>query len=469
MALQTGTHAWRVEIGTRGLMFSNCVPLHLPEGQYHKLRLPVSAYEALAVARYGLVGSLWEVPAVNSALQCLAAAAPCKDVKIYPSCIFQVHAPMFVTIKTSLRCLNPHDLCLCLICVGAAILDIPLLCAPRDGAGARAAEGQAAAAKGGKLRVWGRLSPSSPTSLSLAFPYAGPPPVAWYRHSIKLTRSEGVGIGKDCAQDHACPAPPQGHASSAADQAGVPERGRKRAHEGPGAGEAASAGQGDVALSQSRALLWRGLGWDTGRGRLAPGLAMSRDAASGSVHLDIQVDRAEEGWVCDVLLEPGLPTAREGCFLSMDPGLVTLKDAWTLFPLHPEHDAVVPPKEEIHVMAQGHLQGGTPSLWGFTFQEAACDQWVLRPRVWTAHSPIKMTVYNCGHKPLHIGPSTRLGLALFWPAERSDNLDAGRIFYQLTSGELYWGRTVARPPTLTLPVDELRPWPKLTPEEPMQH
>ncbi len=72
------------------------------------------------------------------------------------------------------------------------------------------------------------------------------------------------------------------------------------------------------------------------------------------------------------------------CFLSMDPGLVTLKDAWTLFPLHPEHDAVVPPKEEIHVMAQGHLQGGTPSLWGFTFQEAACDQWVLRPRVWTA-------------------------------------------------------------------------------------
>ncbi len=55
------------------------------------------------------------------------------------------------------------------------------------------------------------------------------------------------------------------------------------------------------------------------------------------------------------------------------------------------------------------------------------------------------------------------------PAERSDNLDAGRIFYQLTSGELYWGRTVARPPTLTLPVDELRPWPKLTPEEPMQH
>ncbi len=92
------------------------------------------------MARYGLVGSLWEVPAVNSALQCLAAAAPCKDVKIYPSCIFQVHAPMFVTIKTSLRCLNPHDLCLCLICVGAAILDIPLLCAPRDGAGARAAE-----------------------------------------------------------------------------------------------------------------------------------------------------------------------------------------------------------------------------------------------------------------------------------------------------------------------------------------
>ncbi len=80
---------------------------------------------------------------MNSALQCLAAAAPCKDVKIYPSCIFQVHAPMFVTIKTSLRCLNPHDLCLCLICVGAAILDIPLLCAPRDGAGARAAEGQA--------------------------------------------------------------------------------------------------------------------------------------------------------------------------------------------------------------------------------------------------------------------------------------------------------------------------------------
>ncbi len=137
------------------------------------------------------------------------------------------------------------------------------------------------------------------------------------------------------------------------------------------------------------------------------------------MHLDIQVDRAEEGWVCDVLLEPGPPTAREGCFLSMDPGLVTMKDAWTLFPLHPEHDAVVPPKEEIHVMAQGHLQGGTPSLWGFTFQEAACDQWVLRPRVWTAHSPIKMTVYNCGHKPLHIGPSTRLGLALFWPAEPS--------------------------------------------------
>ncbi len=125
---------------------------------------------------------------------------------------FQVHAPMFVTIKTSLRCLNPHDLCLCLICVGAAILDIPLLCAPRDGAGARAAEGQAAAAQGGKLRVWGRLSPSSPTSLSLAFPYAGPPPVAWYRHSINLTRSEGVGIGKDCAQDHACPVPPQGPA-----------------------------------------------------------------------------------------------------------------------------------------------------------------------------------------------------------------------------------------------------------------
>ncbi len=115
-----------------------------------------------------------------------------------------------------------------------------------------------------------------------------------------------------------------------------------------------------------------------------------------------------EGWVCDVLLEPGPPTAREGCFLSMDPGLVTMKDAWTLFPLHPEHDAVVPPKEEIHVMAQGHLQGGTPSLWGFTFQEAACDQWVLRPRVWTAHSPIKMTVYNCGHKPLHIGPSVFL-------------------------------------------------------------
>lgn len=48
MALQTDTQAWRVEIGTRGLMFSNCVPLHLPEGQYHKLRLPVSAYEALA-------------------------------------------------------------------------------------------------------------------------------------------------------------------------------------------------------------------------------------------------------------------------------------------------------------------------------------------------------------------------------------------------------------------------------------
>ncbi len=82
------------------------------------LKRLTSAYEALAVARYGLVGSLWEVPAVNSALQCLAAAAPCKDVKIYPSCIFQVHAPMFVTIKTSLRCLNPHDLCLCLICVG---------------------------------------------------------------------------------------------------------------------------------------------------------------------------------------------------------------------------------------------------------------------------------------------------------------------------------------------------------------
>ncbi len=116
---------------------------------------------------------------MNSALQCLAAAAPCKDVKIYPSCIFQVHAPMFVTIKTSLRCLNPHDLCLCLICVGAAILDIPLLCAPRDGAGARAAEGQAAAAKGGKLRVWGRLSPSSPTSLSSLVSRRGSMTLGW--------------------------------------------------------------------------------------------------------------------------------------------------------------------------------------------------------------------------------------------------------------------------------------------------
>ncbi len=36
-----------------------------------------------------------------------------------------------------------------------------------------------------------------------------------------------MGIGKDCAQDHACPVPPQGHASSAADQAGVPERGSR--------------------------------------------------------------------------------------------------------------------------------------------------------------------------------------------------------------------------------------------------
>ncbi len=177
------------------------------------------------------------------------------------------------------------------------------------------------------------------------------------------------------------------------------------------------------------------------------------------MHLDIQVDRAEEGWVCDVLLEPGPPTAREGCFLSMDPGLVTMKDAWTLFPLHPEHDAVVPPKEEIHVMAQGHLQGGTPSLWGFTFQEAACDQWVLRPRVWTAHSPIKMTVYNCGHKPLHIGPSTRLGLALFWPAERSDNLDAGRIFYQLTSGAL----AAPRIPAFGAPADPDDSRPSLPP------
>ncbi len=96
------------------------------------------------------------------------------------------------------------------------------------------------------------------------------------------------------------------------------------------------------------------------------------------------------------------------------------------------------------MMAQGHLQGGTPSLWGFTFQEAACDQWVLRPRVWTAHSPIKMTVYNCGHKPLHIGPSTRLGLALFWPAERSDNLDAGRLGWDTGRGRLAPGLAMSR-------------------------
>ncbi len=122
----------------------------------------------------------------------------------------------------------------------------------------------------------------------------------------------------------------------------------------------------------------------------------------------IQVDRAEEGWVCDVLLEPGPPTAREGCFLSMDPGLVTLKDAWTLFPLHPEHDAVVPPKEEIHVMAQGHLQGGTPSLWGFTFQEARRAQ----VQVWCWGRCAAVCARSCRLSFLWAsGRSTRAGAA----------------------------------------------------------
>ncbi|ALF03270.1 LF1 [macacine gammaherpesvirus 10] len=464
MALQTDLHAWHVEIGARGLTFSNCLPLDLPQGQYHKLRLPVSAYEALAVARYGLVGSLWEVPAVNSGLPCLAAANTRKDVKIYPSCIFQVHAPMFVTIKTCLRRLNPNDLCLCLICVGAAILDLPLLCAPCEGALACAAAGSAAAAEDGGLRVWGPLSPSSPTSLSLAFPYAGTWPVAWYRHSIKLTRREAMG-GEYCA----LPLLSQGRAALPQGRAGEPRRGQKRTREELETGKAAFPQRGDAAPSQARALRWRGLAWDAGRGRLAPGLSLSRDSASGTVRLDVHVDRAEEGWACEVLLGPGPPSAGEGCFLTMDPGLVTTAGGWTLFPLHPERDVVVPPWEELQVVAQGQLQGAAPPLFGFTFQEAACDQWVLRPRVWTAHSPIKLAIYNCGDKPLHVGPGVRLGFALFWPAERSDSLDAGRIFYQLTSGELHWGRHVARPPTLTLPVEELQPWPKLTPEEPMQH
>ncbi len=59
------------------------------------------------------------------------------------------------------------------------------------------------------------------------------------------------------------------------------------------------------------------------------------------------------------------------------------------------------------MMAQGHLQGGTPSLWGFTFQEAACDQWVLRPRVWTAHSlahkndSLQLRAQTAAHRPQH--------------------------------------------------------------------